>query len=116
MSMNVYITAEREITFRKRNGETGTDTQTVKFDAWQTPTKVTYEIVGSTDPARAYINWIESRSRDEQVPVYAEDDIFGENEPVGYEVYNAGKEHVQTFREWVAEVEEDGFTVKFEVI
>jgi hypothetical protein len=116
MSMNVYIAAEREVTFRKRNGETGTDTQTVKFDAWQTPTKVTYEIVGSADPAQAYIDWIESRSRDEQVPVYDEEDIFGEGEPVRYEVYNAGKEHVTQFREWIEAVEENGYTVKIEVI
>jgi hypothetical protein len=117
MSMNVYITASRKITFKKKNGQRGGGIQTVKFDAWQTPTNVTYEIVKSADPQQAYTNWIlTERSQDEDVLIYAEDDIFGEYVPVGRKTYNPGKEHVEKFREWVQEVEEEGYTVKFEVM
>ena len=116
MSMNVFILAEREVTFKKKNGVTGTDSQIVKFAAWQTPTKDTYEIVGSDNPVQAYTDWVLKRARDEQVPVYDEKDCWAEGEPVGYEVYNAGKEHVQQFQEWIEEVEENGYTVKIEVI
>jgi hypothetical protein len=35
---------------------------------------------------------------------------------VGTWIYNAGKEHVQRLREWMAEVDEEGYTVKFEVM
>lgn len=117
MSMNVYITADRKITFKKKNGKRSGGIQTVKFDAWQTPTKDTYAIVGSANPVQAYIDWVDSHSRDEQVPVYAEDDIWwSESEPVRYDVWNAGKEHAQLFREWIEAVEEDGFTVKIDVM
>ena len=119
MSMNVYITASRKITFKK-NGQRsdGIQTvQTVNFDAWQTPTNVTYEIVKSADPRKAYINWIlAKRSQDEEVLIYAEDDIFEEQTPVGKKTYNPGKEHVEKFLEWIREVEEEGYTIKFEVM
>lgn len=116
MSMNVYITAVRKITFKKKNGKTGTEMQTVEFAAWQTPTNFTYKIVSSANPVQAYIDWVMARNRDEQIPVYHNDDVWGEGTPVKYEIYNACKEHVQILQEWIAEVEENGYTVKFEVI
>ena len=117
MSMNVYISAERQVAFKKKNGKRGTDKQIEVFTALQTPTRVTYEIVNSADPVQAYVDWVlRECSFDEEFKVYAEDDIFGEGEPVSVEIYNSGKEHVELFREWVERVEEDGFKVVFEVI
>jgi hypothetical protein len=117
MSMNILITATRKITFKKKNGKRGGDVQTKTFDAWQTPTAVSYGILGSKDPAQAYIDWILNNcSRDREVPVLAEDDIFGGFMPVGVEIINEGKEHVEHFRDWLEDMEEDGFTVKFDVI
>ena len=117
MSMNIMITAERKVSFKNKAGKRCTSIQTVKFDALQTSTSVTYEIVESNSPATVYIDWVLSQcSRDETFPIYADDDIFQEREPVGFEIYNFGKEHVQKFSEWMTEVEEQGFTVKFEVI
>jgi hypothetical protein len=115
--MNVYITANRKIAFKKKNGRRSVGIQTINFDAWQTPTNVTCEIVKSADPRQAYINWIlAERSQDEEVLVYAEDDIFEDRAPVGKKTYNPGKEHVEKFREWIREVEEEGYTIKFEVM
>ena len=48
--------------------------------------------------------------------MFAEDDLFEEGEPIGTKVFNAGKEHVEEFRAWIKDVEEEGFTVKFEMI
>ena len=119
MSMNVRIYAERDISYRRHVGGTVLtclDTQSVQFEAYQTPSAVSYEIVGSENPAEAYAAWVlKERSEDEEVPIYGEDDVFGDEEPVGYRTYNAGREHVRDFRTWLAGMEEGGYTVKFEV-
>jgi hypothetical protein len=117
MSMNVIIIATRKISFKKKNGEMHDSVQMETFRAWQTPTCVTDEILASKDPAQAYVDWIlRERSRDQEWPVYADDDILGDGVPVGTRIVNEGKEHVEDFREWVEFVEEQGFTVKFEMI
>ena len=117
MSMNIFITATRNVTFKKKNGKVGEDTQTVKFNAWQTPTIVTRQILASDDCAQAYINWVLTEfSEDEEVNVYADDDVFCEGEPIGVGIINEGKEHVQEFKDWMFDVQENGFTVTFEEI
>lgn len=116
MSMNIYIKASRKIAFKKKNGKRGGGIQTVTFNAWQTPTEVTYKIIKTADPKQAYTDWVLEHSRDEEVPVYASDDLFGDCPAVGTKIINEGKEHIQRLQEWVDEVEEQGYTVKFEVI
>jgi hypothetical protein len=117
MSMNVYIIAGREITFKKRNGEVAIQTQTVYFDAWQTPTDDTYRIVGANNPKQAYIDWVMANfDEDEEFNRYAYGDIFHEGEPIGVDVYNAGKAHVQEFLDWVEDVEENGYKVEIQII
>lgn len=117
MSMNIMITATRKITFKKKNGKRSGDIQTVKFNEWQTPTKITKEILASKDPAHAYINWVLTEcSHDIETPVFAEDDIFENGEPIYTEIFNPGKAHVEEFCAWIANVEENGFTVKFDMI
>lgn len=116
MSMNVYITATRKITFKKKNGKRSGGIQTTKFDAVQTPTTVTYNIVGSTNPIQSYIDYVKTLSRVEKIPVYAETDIWGEGEPVSYDEYDWAAEHIANFQEWISTVEEDGYTVQIEVI
>jgi S-adenosylmethionine synthetase len=116
MSMNIMITAERKITFKNKAGKQCTGTQIEFFNALQTPTEVTFKILHSADQVKTYIDWVLAEcSQDEISPVYAEADIFQEREPVGTEVWNHGKEHVEDFKKWMTEVEEQGFTVKFEV-
>ena len=117
MSMNIMITASRKVTFKKKNGKRGGEIQTIKFNEWQTPTHITHDILASKDPAQTYIDWIlRDCSNDVEIPVFAEDDIWGEGEPVGTEIFNAGKEHVEEFRAWIKDAEENGFTVKCEMI
>ena len=117
MSMNIFITAERKITFEKKDGRRASSVQTVEFSTYQTPTSITKQILASKDPAQTYIEYILAEcSVDEEEPVFADDDIYGEGKPVGTAIYNAGKEHEEEFKAWIAQVEEDGFTVKFEMI
>ena len=118
MSMNVYITAIREVTAKNKAGKEIKDEQVIKFDALQTPTADTYTIVAAPNPAEAYIEWCLGREvvTNKVYPIYAENDPFGENKPVGFETINFYKEHVEEFRKWVDEVEDAGYNVRIEVI
>lgn len=119
MSMNVYITAVREVTAKNKAGKKIKSEQVLKFNAVQTPTKATYEIVGSEHPSQAYIDWclaLAKWSGDKKYPIYAADDHLCEKEPIGFESINFYKDHVEEFRKWVDSVEEEGYIVKIEVI
>jgi hypothetical protein len=117
MSMNVLIYATRKVTFKKKNGKRSGNVQIGEFRALQTPTQVTYDILASKDPAQTYIDWVLAEcSRDEVLPVFSPEDIWEEDKPVGTRVWNHGKEHVEEFRAWVNSVEEEGYTLKFEMI
>lgn len=112
MSTNIHFIAHREVKVIKTNR---VSTQEIQFDEFQTPTRVTYEIMASEDRAQAYKEWVlRECSRDEEFPIYAEDDVFGEGDPVGVEIYNAGKEHIEKFEEWLKMCEEEGFEVRAE--
>ena len=109
MSTNIHFIATREVQVLKTGIIT---TQEISFREWQTPTRVTWEIMDSSDRVQAYKDWIlRECSHDEEEDVFAEDDIFGEDEPIGKRIYNAGKEHVAEFEEWIKMCEEEGYTV-----
>lgn len=112
MSTNIHFLGVREIQVVK----TGKiSTQEIHFDQRQTPTRVTWDIMESADKVQTYKDWVlRECSRDEEVPVYAEDDVFGEGDPVGVEIYNAGKEHLEEFDAWLKMCEEEGFEVRAE--
>ena len=115
MSTNIHFVAKRKITFKKKNGKRSGEIQEVSFDVWQTPTTTTYNIMSSAEPIQAYKTWILTEcSADEKIPVFAEDDIWAEGNPVGVEIYNAGKEHVAKFEQWVEELDEQGYTISAE--
>lgn len=116
MSMNVFIVAEREITFTKKDGSRGNEIQRRKFDAWQTPTEITMRILSAACPAQAYIEWIQDRRVERVEPVFADDDIFGEGEPVGLKTVCEADEHMAKLNDWMEALEEAGFQIKFEMI
>lgn len=108
MSMNLTIAAERKV---KVKGTGKVKKEYRRLSRWQTPTDVTYSIIAQADPLKAYCDWVLSVSKDEEEPVYAKDDIFGEREPVGYRVYNAGKEHVEELQKKIQELVEEGWDI-----
>ena len=116
MGMNIYIMAEREIFCKRAHGSVGSDVQRTKFDAWQTRTQETNRILASTDPAAAYIAYVLTYSNPKTVPVFADEDIFGEWEPIGYETVCDATAHVDRFQDWVRAVEATGYVVKFDMI
>lgn len=115
MSTNIFISATRKVTFKKKNGKRGGGVQTEVFAALQTPTDVTHKIMTSTTPQQTYVDWVKSMSQVKKWPIYAEDDWFREGDPVGFEEYDWAQEHVDNFLEWVTVVEAQGYTVKFEM-
>ena len=116
MSMNVFITAQREVTFKRKSGELGTNIQVEKFSAWQTPTDITYKILGSDDPINAYCEYILTLFQDKKGPVYDPDDVFCVKDPIGTRIYNPAKEHIAEFKKWMQEMEEEGYTINLELI
>jgi hypothetical protein len=109
MSINIHFIATREVIVVK----TGKTTiQEINFNTWQTPTKVTWEIMGSADAIQAYKDYVLCEyTQDEEILIYADDDIFGEGNPVGKNIYNSGKEHIAEFEDWLTICEEEGYTV-----
>lgn len=111
MSTNIHIVGIREVMVVKTGK---VSTQSIKFGEWQTPTAVTYQIMAAADKVQAYKDWVLSVSEAEEQPVYAEDDIFGEDEPIGTELYHSGLEHNAEFDEWVKNATEEGYDIEFE--
>jgi hypothetical protein len=111
MSMNIYIGARRQIQVLK----TGKlETQYIRFQEWQTPTRTTYEILEEKDKLAAYKAWVLSISQDEIVTIYGVGDIFCERAPIGEKTINLGKEHVAALEAWVADCEEQGYEIEVE--
>ena len=117
MSMNVRIFAKRVIYSETKHGKQQI-IQAVDFQAQQTPSDVTYQIVESDDPKQVYSDWIRWMQYTNPTvhynPIFAPDDVFGEREPIGYEEYNWAEDHINELNRWCEEVEDDGYTVKFE--
>jgi len=113
MSMNILIQATQQVQVIK----TGKIRERrIQFSAWQTPTKITWDIVNSSKPADVYKDWILANTEDQTEAVFAETDIWEDGEPIGTKVVNLGKEHVAEFDDWLKMCEEEGFEVSFRVV
>lgn len=114
MSMNILIEGLRQVQVIK----TGKiSEQRIQFDALQTPTKTTRDIINSSgNSAAVYKEWVLSTSEDQIVEVFAEDDLWEERDPIGTKIENFGKSHVAEFEEWLKMCEEEGFDVSFHMI
>lgn len=111
MSMNIDFEASRVIQIVKTGH---TEVQKVEFGrVWQTPTDVTYMIAGAADPVQAYKDWVMAQEGSvEVVPIFADDDPFGEEEPIGHETIDYRLEQIEIFDEWLAKMNEGSWTVK----
>lgn len=115
MSMNIYIEAKREVIVTA-TGEK--DFQWKRFDAWQTPTNVSYAIVNSDNPLESYVNWVKEVGEELvcEIPVYAPDDFFCEGAPVSHETYDPAQEHIDDLNEWIDHVKSQHYEVILEVL
>lgn len=111
MSNNFHIEATRQVQVLK----TGKiETQRQYLEVWQTPTKETDVIMSADNPLQAYFDWVLSISEDEIVLIYADDDIFQKNGPIGREVQNMGEDHVEEMKMIVKELESEGYELTYE--
>ena len=113
MSMNIYITAVRNVTAKNKKGDIVHDKQVKKFEAIQTPSDVSYQIQDSENPKQTYIDFINNWR---EYPIYADDDLFGEKEPIGIEQLSWTEEHINQFINWIEEYEEQGYTINYDVM
>ena len=111
--MNILIDAQRQVQVIKTGKIIE---QRIRFDAWETPTQVTMQILNSKDPASVFKDWVLTACEDHTVAVFAEDDVWEEGEPIGTKIENFGKEHVAEFESWLKMCEEEGFEVSFSMI
>jgi len=106
MSKNIYISSVRPVRFTRKDGTEGTDMQRVEFEAFQTLTKVTYDILKSTDPAQTYIDWL-TKQRILLV-------VAGNRRGCSY--IDPYTQHAKEFKEWLLRVEAEGFTVQYDMV
>lgn len=104
--MNIAIVGKRKISYTDKKGVVKTSTQEVVFDAIQTPTHVTYEILASADPISVYSAFVMS---DNEIIEYPADE-FSEAMTV-----DVGREHLADLKKWIEVNEEEGFTISFEM-
>lgn len=111
MSTNIHWAATRWVIV-ERTGERVE--QCDYFDpVYQTPTAVTQRIMASTDPAAEYKRWVlETFTRTELENVYADDDVFCENEPIGTRVVNLAEQHCAAFNSWINLMTTAGYDIK----
>lgn len=112
MSMNLHVQAKRPSKVIVKGIEQNSE-ERINFDLWQTPTKVTYDILAQDDKLQAYIEWIKSISEDRQWPIYADDDIFGKKGPIGFETINDGNIHIKLLMEWIKYCNIGDFTIEW---
>lgn len=93
--------------------ETGkVEVQTIKFlNGWYVPADKLHEIYQSKEPIYSYVEWVLSKAEDEIVEIY-DDGSNCDDEPIGTEVVNIGKDHVERFTTWVKCARADGYEIR----
>ena len=105
MSMNINIKMVSKGMFIPQNEKLDTIAieRTDNFECVQTSTNVTREILNSDNPLKAYkAHIVENFDNDEIMPIYAEDDPWQEGNPIGSEIENYGKNHLEELNEFLA--------------
>ena len=110
MSMNLHVEATRKVIVAKTGKESA---QRVSLCLWQTPTDVTYAILDAKDVKQAYIDWVKSVSKPQKYPVYADDDVLCDRDPIGYEDVDHGAVHIRELNDWFKMCEDEGYEVEF---
>lgn len=103
MSINLNIKATREVQVVK-TGEV--QTQTIYFNCQQTPTRVTDNIMNSSDKAVAYVDWILSQSNNEIDERYDDESMKIKN-------IDWSASHVKEFKRWLKKCNKEGYEVEY---
>jgi len=112
MYTNFHIIAKRDI-FVVNTGCFEVQEINCNF-IWQSPSRITYKIIHSSNKMQAYIDWVLSISKDVEEKVYAEDDIFEERDPIATRIINHGEDHIERLFDWCNNVAYAGCELHFE--
>lgn len=110
MSMNIYISGVRNAEVVVK-GKRKMIKDVVEFNAWQTPTSVTFDILEfGTNEGRIneYITWVTSQE--------CSDIVYDADAGQVVRVNNLVDRHLSEFREWLIMCEAEGYQVKFQMI
>lgn len=119
MSMNLYIEATRKAFAFNGKGKKVTFTDRRSFDCWQTPTSLTYDVLGKAtedEKIQAYIRWADSVSEPYTENIYdynAQVNEDFEYPIIGSKVVNPAQEHANELRQFIAMCREEGFDINF---
>ena len=118
MSMNLYVEGTRTATVKVK-GKRKTITDRTKFSLWQTPTKLTYEVLALPtveQQVKAYICWVDSVSEPYEDNVYDFSAPLDENfeyPVIGRKMVNPAQEHTVELHKWLKMCEDEDYTVEF---
>ncbi len=121
MSMNLYVEATRKA-WVKVKGKKKPIADRTTFDFWQTPTKLTYEILSLPNDqmrAEAYIRWADEVSRPYEENVYDYDGVLNEDfeyPVIGTRVVKDSDRHIAEFREWLQMCDNEDYNLHFYTI
>lgn len=119
MSMNLYIEATRKAYAFNKKGKKVSFNDRRTFACWQTPTRVTNEVLEKKTEQEnidAYIKWADSACEPHEEDVYDFNGELDENfeyPVIGKKMVNPAKEHANSLREFMRNCEEEGFKVNF---
>lgn len=119
MSMNLYIEATRKAYALNGKGKRVSFNDRRTFDCWQTPTKVTYDVLAKKteqEKVETYVQWADSAVKPYEDNMY--DFESGPDDNLDYPVIGRkmiypAQEHANALREFLKDCHEEGFSVKF---
>lgn len=102
MSHNLYICGKRTAVVKTHPHIEFEDC--INFSTHQTPTKITETILSVDsieDQIDIYKKWVKSFLEPYKIPIYREDDIFCEYDPIDYQTYDPAQDHIKELNEFI---------------
>jgi len=113
MSKKLSISAVRQVTTQNKNGHSVRNQIVRKFRAVQVPADILAQLVLSSTAHLDYIDYVSSLSQPQHIPVYGAGSKFG-SAPVRYKEFDWTHSHIENFKEWMVDMNDDGFSIKFQ--
>ena len=112
MSMNIHIVSKIDTLLA--SGEIRIIQE--DFGLWQTPTKITKQILESRNRFNEYERWVMNITESEILPIYAQYDPFGDSEPIGTKEVHVGEEHIKELRKWIKDHSDEEWIIEWFMI
>lgn len=110
--MAQQLIATREVLVLKTNKS---EIETKYFDLWLMTSKEYKKVLQSNNPFKAYKDWVMQIDSKKIIPVYKEEDEFGEFEPIAYDEIDYSSLHIDGLETWILQMEEEGYDIKFSI-